>query len=391
MHFAFLFYAVSLVSADSIASQRPHHKHALSAEEKKRASTAAAERSLTLANRLLASTNLRATDRLKATDHSKAHNVTNSSDSVLIFWAVKSSDNVMELVMKNVNHLRETYNGNADVYLAHYDLHKDRWLRTHGEWYNQNIQFSADRKGYKFQLAQALLTKSDALTSISKYDWVWVLDEDIDFTSTNIPLLFSEAKATGSLLVLPAFRELALDPTSEGDADGNGLSYPMQQPVKNCRFRYVPMVEVIFPLIRPQALWQILTNCEHCIHAKTVWGLDRMWCSFSARMLGRQREQACAILDQTPVLHRNFRSLLGKYQADGHLKTEFVEGGIADKKDVEKHHADDFVVGAGDGIHPYSCIDLNGKEKVTDHMAKLRSLASSFGWTSKKTWDSLKL
>jgi hypothetical protein len=365
------------VSAAIASLVRPNHRHLRDGEAKKRAGNAAAERMAKLTNRLLESTNVRAAEKLNF------QNVSNSTDSVLIFWAVKSSDAVMNLVMQNVDHLRESYHGRADVYLAHYDLQKDRWLQNHGEWYSQNIQFGTNRKGYKFQLAQALLTKPDMLVDMSAYEWVWVLDEDIDFTNTNMPLLFREASATGSLLVLPAFRELALDPSSQADADDGGLSYPFQEPNKHCRFRYVPMVEVIFPLIRPKALWQILTNCEHCIHPKTVWGLDRMWCSFSARMLGRQREQACAILDQTPVLHRNFRSLAGKYQPDGHLRTEFVEGGIADKKDVEKHHQEDFVLGAGDMIRPYSCIDLSGKEKVTDHMAKLRSLGNSFGWSAK--------
>merc|ERR1719421_1482331 len=157
-----------------------------------------------------------------------------------------------------------------------------------------------------------LLTSPDICTSA--YDWVWALDEDVDFTQTNVSQLFEDADATGSSLVLPSFQQLESGP----DIALSGMNYPMQAPHSQCRFRYTPMVEVIFPLIRPAALWKILTECEHCIHKSSVWGLDRMWCSWTARKLNKAKEKNCAILDQTSVLHRNFRSLPGKYRTGGH-------------------------------------------------------------------------
>lgn len=288
---------------------------------------------------------------IQATSRSThGHDAWDSIDSgrVLLFWAVSSEDRVMDLVIKNVDHLRQSYTGRADVFLAHYDHNKQIWIERHGDWFQRNVKYSEEATGYKMQLMQQLLFTNDM--HVSDYDWVWAMDQDIDFTDTNLVQLFKDAEDTGSLLVLPSFTD------SDNGYQEDKLMYPMQSPHPDCSYRYVPMIEVIFPLIRPAALSAILTDCDHCMHEHSVWGLDRVWCAFAANRLGKKREKACAILDQVSVIHRDFRSLPGKYNKGGHLRKDFLDAGNADMNDVEEHHKKEYVQGDRSTISAYTCV-----------------------------------
>merc|ERR1719231_858791 len=94
----------------------------------------------------------------------------------------------------------------------------------------------------------------------------------------------------------------------------------------------------------------------------------RMWCSWSARQLGRDKDKACAIIDDTPMVHRDYRTLNGKYSntrsygLEGALKSmrsdrgnflaiqeghpgspEFYAMAMRDYRDVQDHYPEDFV------------------------------------------------
>jgi len=338
----------------------------------------------------------------------------NKTGGVLLFWSVSSNPRIMDIVRKDVDHIRQNFSERVDVFLAHYDHKRYAWQEKMGPWYGENVQFSAERKGFKFQLMQQLLTSRDDL-DLKSYSWVWALDEDVDFTGTDMPLLFHDAAKTGALLVLPSFHQMqenrqakecptdfpwpsydgklcftkreyatasrrdkgsvpcaewcANDPSlgsgcgdpSQKVCQHDTLSHPIQVPQPNCQFRYTPLVEVIFPLIRPKALVQILTACDHCIHEKTVWGLNWIWCSFSARRLGHPREKACAILDQVPVLHLNFKTLDGKYDKDRNVNSSFYDQGDADRMDVKRHHPEDWANVSSNGrLKEFSCVRKDG-------------------------------
>lgn len=308
----------------------------------------------------------------------KRHTRCEGNDAVLIFWAVGAEKRVMDLVRTNVAHLRSTFDCRVDVMLAHYDLKKQDWVDLDPVWYHENVQFSAVRKGYKFQLMQGLLTKK-AHFDLSPYTWVWALDEDVDFTNTDLNEMLRLADASGALLALPAFTELG------ATAAERELDYPMQAPRPSCQYRYTPVVEVIFPLIRAAALDPILTDCEHCIHGKSTWGLDRVWCSWAARYLNENRATSCAVLDATPVLHRNFKTLTAKYQgtnteeapADNGVipvNPQFMAAAKSDYDDVEKLHPDDFVPGRAKAIEALACVGFDGEVRAAGAMSRMRQL-----------------
>eukprot|EP00746_Dinoflagellata_sp_MGD_P086525 gnl/MRDRNA2_/MRDRNA2_34252_c0_seq2.p1 gnl/MRDRNA2_/MRDRNA2_34252_c0~~gnl/MRDRNA2_/MRDRNA2_34252_c0_seq2.p1 ORF type:complete len:463 (+),score=75.55 gnl/MRDRNA2_/MRDRNA2_34252_c0_seq2:216-1604(+) len=277
--------------------------------------------------------------------------VPNGTDRVLLFWAVGAEDRVINLVMQNVKHAREQL-PSMDVYLAHYDSKQAIWKKKDAPWYNQNVDFSAEATGYKFQLMKKLLSGGPFSPDLDKYAWVWALDEDVDFTKTDLKRLFELADTSGALLGLPTFTEL------DGSGKNKKLNYPMQNPQDGCSYRYAPVVEVIFPFIRPDVLTALFKECNHCIHQKSVWGLDRMWCSWSARLFQWNPSRTCALIDETPVLHRNFKTLRGKYIVSGarEMQAGFMDMAMGDFKDVQKHHPKDFTEGAASTMQSSTCV-----------------------------------
>lgn len=293
---------------------------------------------------------------------------------VLLFWAAGSAQATIDLVKADVEHAREQW-PSASVFLAHYDgeAGRDRWQERAGaDWYRRNVAASATQKGYKFQILQALVQEGSI--DLSVYDWVWVLDEDADFHSTPLDKLLQTAEESGALIATPAF--------TQPDGSTYGMSYPFQAPRGECRFRYAPVVEVSFPLFRPAALGKLLSaDCEHCLHRRSVWGFCRMWCSWSAKQLGGTADKACAVLDQAPIVHRDFHTLPGKYDdgeaaSDGFPDartgpaTSFLQAArwgrpgsqkfeamaMEDYQDVRDHHPDDFVDTPGAQMSESQCM-----------------------------------
>lgn len=254
---------------------------------------------------------------------------------LLLFWAVNSNPNTIDLVKENVKHARSQVK-NVDVYLVHYDQKQNLWKRRVGEaWYRKNVQHSSQVKGYKMKLMVKLLAGHWNIMNLKKYSWVWTLDEDVDFRRAPLRTMLTLADASHSWIAMPAFTETART------ADPQPMSFPFQLPHRECEFRHVPMIEGIFPLLRPQVIHE-LSTCEHCMHDHSVWGLCRMWCGWSAKQFGTSRKTACAILDATPVVHRNFLSLSGKYTA-GQIDWKFQAQANQDMQDVKDHFPKEFV------------------------------------------------
>lgn len=308
---------------------------------------------------------------------------------LLIFWSVGSGQRTQDLVTKNLNHLRATHRDNldVDVYLAHYDSNQSAWLdggrmgdgKDRSNWYQDNIAFSAQQSGHKFQLMKSLLTKKFDLES---YSWVWSLDEDIDFTQTDIARFIELADQSGSLVVLPAFTkphgslweelrswEETLAAALPHATNSTLKSYPMQEVHPDCLYRHAPVVEYIAPIIKGPVLKTLLTSCEGCIHPDTNWGLDRVWCSWTANKYQHDKETACAIIDETPVAHFNFKTLPGKYEKNvetGKLERHdgFTAKAREDFEEVKNKHPKDFVDGNSALIKATSCMGLDGQMKA---------------------------
>jgi hypothetical protein len=247
---------------------------------------------------------------------------------ILLFWAVGSTDAVISLVTKNLENARRQLD-NLDVYFAHYDSNRSVWEGRAGkDWYSKNVQFFTERPGHKEHMMIEELTSE--VFNMKPYKWVWSLDEDVDFSFTDLKTMMSLADQSQSLLVTPAYT-------------AHYVSFLSHMPQKMCEYRYVPIVENAFPLIQPQVI-AALSKCDHCLHEHSTWGLNKVWCAWAAKTFGKSRDSACAVLDKTPVKHMNFKTLEGKYdKQNGARSVAWSRQAKLDMKDVRKHHPDEFV------------------------------------------------
>lgn len=283
---------------------------------------------------------------------------TNVSGRVLLFFAVGSSPSTMRLVMDNVRHARSRRDlPEVAVFLAHYDMNRSAWLKEDHLWYAENVNESVERPGYKFQLAKELLVQLGAL---SGYEWVWVLDEDVDIRGADLAGLVQDANAAGSLIVAPSvthqveprmkrLHEITAQLLSRRREDASLFCQPGDQvcrisaPHHSCRWRYVNTVEVMVPLMRPAAL-QVIFDCQDCMGEESVWGLDLIWCSYVGRRLTPigEEETACAILDRFPVLHTDARTL-PKWDSEGRPLQSVIHKYFAERHLVKVSNPTDWL------------------------------------------------
>eukprot|EP00746_Dinoflagellata_sp_MGD_P152465 gnl/MRDRNA2_/MRDRNA2_83688_c0_seq4.p1 gnl/MRDRNA2_/MRDRNA2_83688_c0~~gnl/MRDRNA2_/MRDRNA2_83688_c0_seq4.p1 ORF type:complete len:311 (+),score=39.82 gnl/MRDRNA2_/MRDRNA2_83688_c0_seq4:105-1037(+) len=252
----------------------------------------------------------------------------------------------VQVTQRNVDHLRANYSsGRVDVVFLHYDSKQDSWKNTVGaEWYKSNVQGSMQEAGGKFHLLQKYFTDE---SQMKKYAWIWAIDEDFDITGINIRSMMETAKASGSKIVAPTVK--FLHKTTEGDGAVQAVEFdpfhnadfpksfvkcvegnPMcnfQAPQTGCKYRYSNFIEVMMPMFRPDALWQILTQCDHCIHEHSLWGLPNLWCKFvAAKSQMKDTMKACTLLDQHPAVKLVFHTLPTTYHSQ------------ADWDDAKKHN-----------------------------------------------------
>lgn len=253
--------------------------------------------------------------------------VPHQKNKILVYWAVGSEERVMSLVGQNIDCIRTHWGKTADVYLAHYDSKRSAWQERFGaQWYEDNVAFSAEEAGHKWQIARRVLVGGDV--DLLNYDWVWSLDEDVKVICDSLPGLLPLARETGSLLIGAAYTEPSNPIRS--------VRFQMSLPDKNCRYRYTNVVENMMTLMTSKAALEILANCTNCMTDTSVWGLDSMWCSWTARRLNHARDTACAILDATPMEHMDFMTM-DKWVKDDDGKFIDVNRDWFDQANKEKY------------------------------------------------------
>eukprot|EP00443_Scrippsiella_acuminata_P032330 CAMPEP_0115241552 /NCGR_PEP_ID=MMETSP0270-20121206/38489_1 /TAXON_ID=71861 /ORGANISM="Scrippsiella trochoidea, Strain CCMP3099" /LENGTH=185 /DNA_ID=CAMNT_0002656577 /DNA_START=29 /DNA_END=584 /DNA_ORIENTATION=- len=167
---------------------------------------------------------------------------------------------------------------------------------------------------------------------------------------TDLPAFLAYARKSKALLAIPAFTQAGNTPAERE------LTYKIQAPNASCLYRHVPIVEVIFALFRPAVLDLILVKCPNCIAENTTWGLDHTWCGMAAHEFlegdaKKDGTRACVVVDATPMVHANFKTIKEKYD---HRKVESVynDMGIADLKRFHDNYPQFFVPG-----HPDTAVD----------------------------------
>lgn len=243
--------------------------------------------------------------------------------TVLIFWCARFTDRNVDLLIRNLEHLKQT-SVKFDLIIGHYDEQKQLWMDRNETWYREHVDWGIDRSGFKVHLLKAIReqTLAGVEFDITNYDWVWMLDEDIDITQASLEHLFRDAKSSDALIVGPAF--VQKDPLVQEAFEVP--YYPMNTPQSDKRYRYVPLVEIVMPLFRPEALAAFF-DCADCMPPyDSDWGLDHIWCSLVEKEFQVLDRKTCAIVDHTgPIVHLNYGSTRNNESAD----TVKIEGQLA--------------------------------------------------------------
>ena len=145
-----------------------------------------------------------------------------------------------------------------------------------------------------------------------KYDYIWALDTDIDITKTPLMKLFTMVERSQALITGPTFFGPGTDmvmppgslPASFLQAQLTSSIWGFQRPDPNCDYRITDFVELSAPILAKKSFHMILKECEACIHEKSDWGLDMMWCNF---LSARSTAPGCALVDAAPVEHLDWK------------------------------------------------------------------------------------
>eukprot|EP00913_Durusdinium_trenchii_P024246 g22765.t1 len=130
-----------------------------------------------------------------------------------------------------------------------------------------------------------------------RYEFVWALDSDIDISKADVSNFLEMARHMNSAIIGPTFvekehmviRREGHSPTRHSrHHHGYQASGPnkIQEPDPGCDFRHTDFVELTAPLLKSSVLKQILVDCKHCIHERSDWGLDMMWCNYVSERFG---------------------------------------------------------------------------------------------------------
>jgi len=251
---------------------------------------------------------------------------------VLLFWAVDSDPRTQEMVKKNVAHARTSGGPNCcDVMLAHYQGSPDDW---DADWRAAEVTKSFVQPGFKFRLMQQAYIHANGSWE-DKYEFVWALDSDLDFSGVNLYQFFSTARASGSLIIGPTWAGqqdwLTWTLNTQVNADGSSRLFRkgdvsnvlmtdddrqemddqqkihvLGKPDPLCSYRHTNFVEMTGTLLHARVLYMLFKKCKDCIGEKAEWGLDRIWCEMASRRLSQQ-ELMCALIDNSPVAHLDWK------------------------------------------------------------------------------------
>lgn len=134
-------------------------------------------------------------------------------------------------------------------------------------------------KGEKFHLIKSFILEN--IDFISKYQYIWLPDDDVNISTLDINRLFKTAKEYNLILCQPSM---------------NGyVSHNITLPVKNNTLRYTNFVEVLAPLFNLETLLKVYQTFDLNYSG---WGYDYLW----PYLLGYPRDKI-AVIDNITMTH----------------------------------------------------------------------------------------
>jgi hypothetical protein len=175
---------------------------------------------------------------------------------------------------KSLHHEWIKDNPNFDLVLIYYGNNPN----IAQEYINQTPHvYSA--KGEKYHLIKSFI--QDDIEFISKYDYIWLPDDDVDISSENINRLFNMAKE---------YNLSISQPSMEGY-----ISHEITKPIPNSLLRYTNFVEVLAPLFNKETLLKVYNTFDLNYSS---WGYDYLW-----PYLLNYPQNSIAIIDDIIMTH----------------------------------------------------------------------------------------
>lgn len=135
--------------------------------------------------------------------------------------------------------------------------------------------------GEKWNLAKQFISQN--LDFVSKYEYIWFPDDDLQISSSDINSLFEIASSFNLDLCQPA-------------ASGY-TSHPITSKVDDNVLRYTNFVEIMAPMFKKDALLKLYDTFDL---NRSGWGYDFLW-----PCLLRYPKDKIAIVDSIEIVHTN--------------------------------------------------------------------------------------
>jgi hypothetical protein len=150
-------------------------------------------------------------------------------------------------------------NMNYDIYVIYY-ANDDNIFNK----YKSKVTFIEKRKGSKFQNFKYFYEKYPEI--INKYDYFFILDDDIIIDVPRINEMFSIAKQYNLSICGPSFKS------------GSIISHAITKRRQNILLSYTNFVEVNVPLFNKKALTNLMKILDYSLIG---WGIDMLyiWCN----------------------------------------------------------------------------------------------------------------
>ena len=190
-----------------------------------------------------------------------------------------TNNNLIISVVGDNSFHKEWISGNPefDLILIYYGNNDDIFSD-----YSKDALMCIKQKGQKFPLIKTFI--NDNFKLVSKYEYIWLPDDDISISSNNLNNIFKIAKEYNLYICQPSMIS----------SDGN-VEHKITRPMKGIKLRFTNFVEVMMPLFDIKSLLFLYDDFNL---SESGWGLDASW---SHRL--NYPTDKIAIIDEISALH----------------------------------------------------------------------------------------
>ena len=180
----------------------------------------------------------------------------------------------LPLMRDNVLALSSSY-PRLEFFFAHYDGPVKQRLYEKEAWYREKVgKHACAYAGFKAEFIYKELVAGGRVRTdkwLSRFKYVWVADDNMDFTHTDVRAFVHRFGQSGAAVGQPLVER----------SFWSHLTWRHLSAQRDCAFRYVPLVEVMTPIFTVDALALAYTDIFRSGEGATQdMGMDEVWCAY---------------------------------------------------------------------------------------------------------------